>query len=136
VKRAWLAGIGERLQPIERVLLCLALTHSEALEDQQLCMAEWARVRTDLPADDPLNAFDEIFRRHLAVIRRFGRFPHRNDVLGRASTAAEVAFLQDGAFRFDLPMVRRADGAIAFAGACGYGYGYGPLPAANVAAAA
>jgi uncharacterized protein (DUF924 family) len=119
VKRAWRAGIGERLQPIERVLLCLALTHSEALEDQHLCMAEWGRVRARLAADDPLNAFDEIFRRHLAVIRRFSRFPHRNDVLRRASTAAERAFLQDGAFRFDLPMIRQPCGALSFAGTCG-----------------
>ena len=134
VKHAWRAGVGERLQPIERVLLCLALTHSEALEDQQLCMAEWQRIGIRLAADAPLNAFDEIFRRHLAVIRRFGRFAHRNAVLQRPSTAAEVAFLQDGAFRFDLPMVRQPDGAIAFAGACGYAYG--SLPAASAAAAA
>jgi uncharacterized protein (DUF924 family) len=121
VKRAWRAGIGERLQPIERALLCLALTHSEALDDQHLCMAEWGRVSASLEADDPLGAFDEIFRRHIAVIRRFGRFPHRNDVLQRASSAAEVAFLHDSAFRFDLPLIRQPDRAMAFAGTCGYG---------------
>ncbi|CTQ69783.1 DUF924 family protein [Roseibium alexandrii] len=35
---------------------------------------------------------------HMDVIRRFGRFPHRNDVLGRASTEAEIAFLRAGGF--------------------------------------
>ena len=39
-------------------------------------------------------------RRHREVIRRFGRFPHRNDILGRRSTAAEAAFLQTPGSRF------------------------------------
>jgi uncharacterized protein (DUF924 family) len=120
VKRALHAGVGGRLQPIERILLCLVLTHSEALDDQHLCMAEWARIRDGLAADDPLHTFEEIFRRHVAVIRRFGRFPHRNALLQRASTAAEDLFLGDSAFRFDLPLVRQPDGAFAFAGVCGY----------------
>ncbi len=47
---------------------------------------------------------------------RFGRFPHRNKVLKRASTAAEEMFLEDGSFRFDLPLVRQPDGTLAFAG--------------------
>jgi uncharacterized protein (DUF924 family) len=121
VKRAWRAGVGERLRPIERALLCLVLTHSEALDDQQLCVDEWGRVSAGLAPDDPMNVFDEIFRRHLAVIRRFGRFPHRNDVLQRASTAAEAAFLRDSAFRFDLPLIRLPGRVFAFAGNCGYG---------------
>ena len=70
----------------------------------------------ELAPDDPLNAFHEIFHRHLAVIMRFGRFPHRNQVLGRTSTPAEEAFLDDDAFRFDLPLVRQPDGSLAFAG--------------------
>jgi alkyl hydroperoxide reductase subunit AhpC/uncharacterized protein (DUF924 family) len=116
VKRGLRAGTGSRLRPMERVFLCLALTHSEALGDQQLCMEEWGRVMTELAADDPLNAFHEIFHRHLAVIMRFGRFPHRNKILGRTDTAAEESFLEDGSFRFDLPLVRNPDGSLAFAG--------------------
>jgi len=116
VKRALRADTPARLRPIERVFLCLVLTHSEALEDQYLCMEEWARVTEELQADDPLNAFHEIFHRHVAVVQRFGRFPHRNKILGRTNTAAEVEFLGDGSFRFDLPLVRRPDGAFAFAG--------------------
>ena len=116
VKRGLRVGVGARLRPIERVFLCLALTHSESLEDQHLCMEEWGRAMEDLAPDDPLNAFHEIFHRHLAVIMRFGRFPHRNKVLKRASTAAEEMFLEDGSFRFDLPLVRQPDGTLAFAG--------------------
>jgi alkyl hydroperoxide reductase subunit AhpC/uncharacterized protein (DUF924 family)/CRP-like cAMP-binding protein len=116
VKRGLRVGVSGRLRPIERVFLCLVLTHSEALDDQYLCMEEWGRAMEDLAPDHPLNAFHEIFHRHVAVIKRFGRFPHRNKILQRASTPAEEDFLQNSSFRFDLPLVRRSDGAIVFAG--------------------
>jgi len=116
VRRGLRVGVGERLRPIERVFLCLVLTHSELLEDQHLCMGEWGRAMADLAADDPLNAFHEIFHRHVAVIQRFGRFPHRNKILQRANTVAEDDFLENSTFRFDLPLVRRADGGFVFAG--------------------
>ena len=116
VKRGLRVGVRARLRPIERVFLCLALTHSEALEDQHLCMEEWGRAMEDLAPDDPLNAFHEIFHRHVAVIMRFGRFPHRNKVLHRANTPAEEEFLENNLFRFDLPLVRQPDGSLAFAG--------------------
>src|SRR4029078_3174405 len=96
--------------------LCLALTHSEALDDQHLCMEEWGRAMAELAPDDPLNAFHEIFHRHVAVIKRFHRFPHRNKLLQRANTLAEEDFLADSSFRFDLPLMRRSDGAFVFAG--------------------
>ena len=116
VRRGLRVGVGERLRPVERVFLCLVLTHSELLEDQHLCMEEWGRAMADLAADDPLNAFHEIFHRHVAVIQRFGRFPHRNKILQRANTVAEDDFLDNSTFRFDLPLVRRADGGFVFAG--------------------
>ena len=50
VKRGLRVGVGARLRPIERVFLCLALTHSESLEDQHLCMEEWGRAMEDLGA--------------------------------------------------------------------------------------
>jgi alkyl hydroperoxide reductase subunit AhpC/uncharacterized protein (DUF924 family) len=116
VKRGLRVGVGARLRPIERVFLCLVLTHSEALDDQHLCMEEWSRAMADLASDDPLNVFHEIFHRHVAVIQRFGRFPHRNKVLQRVDTAAEEDFLANSTFRFDLPLIRRPDGAFIFAG--------------------
>lgn len=116
VKRELKAGGSGSLRPIERVFLCLVLTHSEALNDQLLCMEEWDRAMTDLAADDPLNAFHEIFHRHVAVIKRFGRFPHRNKLLQRVSTVAEEDFLGNDSFRFDLPLIRRPNGSFVFAG--------------------
>lgn len=116
VKRGLRVGVGACLRPIERIFLCLALAHSEALDDQHLCVEEWGRVMDGLAPDDPLNAFHEIFHRHLAVIMRFGRFPHRNKVLQRASTPGEEEFLENDSFRFDLPLVRQSDGTLVFAG--------------------
>src|SRR6476661_3376791 len=116
VKRGLRVGVSKRLRPIERVFLCLVLTHSEALDDQYLCMEEWGRAMEDLAPDDPLNVFHEIFHRHVAVIQRFGRFPHRNKMLGRTSTPAESDFLENSSFRFDLPLMRRPDGSFASAG--------------------
>jgi alkyl hydroperoxide reductase subunit AhpC/uncharacterized protein (DUF924 family) len=116
VKRGLRARVSARLRPIERVLLCLVLTHSERLDDQHLCMEEWDRTMAELASDDPLNAFHEIFHRHVAVIKRFGRFPHRNKVLQRANTMAEEEFLGNSSFRFDLPLIHRPDGAFVFAG--------------------
>ena len=116
VKRGLRVGMSGRLRPIERVFLCLVLTHSESLDDQYLCMEEWGRAMADLASDDPLNAFHEIFHRHVAVIKRFGRFPHRNEILQRANTMAEEDFLENSSFRFDLPLTRRSDDVIVFAG--------------------
>jgi thioredoxin-dependent peroxiredoxin len=116
VKRGLRVGVSGGLRPIERVFLCLVLTHSEELDDQHLCMEEWGRAMAELASDDPLNAFHEIFHRHVAVIKRFGRFPHRNKMLQRANTTAEEDFLENSSFRFDLPLTRRPDGAFVFTG--------------------
>jgi thioredoxin-dependent peroxiredoxin len=116
VKRGLRVGMSGRLRPIERVFLCLVLTHSESLDDQYLCMEEWGRAMAELASDDPLNAFHEIFHRHVAVVKRFGRFPHRNEILQRADTMAEEDFLENSSFRFDLPLTRRSDDVIVFAG--------------------
>jgi alkyl hydroperoxide reductase subunit AhpC/uncharacterized protein (DUF924 family) len=117
VKRGLRVGVSGGLRPIDRLFLCLALIHSEALDDQLLCMEEWGRVMEELAPDDPLNIFHEILHRHVAVIERFGRFPHRNKILQRESTIAEEDFLANSWFRFDLPLIRRPDGTFAFVGA-------------------
>ncbi|MBI3286031.1 MAG: DUF924 domain-containing protein [Burkholderiales bacterium] len=80
------------LRPIERVFFYLPLEHSEALADQQLAVAQYEK----LAAERHKKIFDgflDFARRHQEVIARFGRFPHRNAILGRASTEAELAFL-------------------------------------------
>jgi uncharacterized protein (DUF924 family) len=90
------AGFVQKLRPIERVFCYLPLEHSETLADQdrsvELFMALHAAV-----ADDDKELFAgylDFAVRHRVVIERFGRFPHRNRVLGRVSTGEEMAFLQ------------------------------------------
>lgn len=68
-----------------RLFLYLPFEHSETPADQDMCMALFTAL-----GDDRLTEFA---RRHKVIIDRFGRFPHRNAVLGRTSTAEELAFL-------------------------------------------
>lgn len=116
VRRAIALGVIDKLQMMERIFPCLVLTHSEVLADQHLCMAEWSKVEIELVPADPLNVFHEIFERHVEVIEKFGRFPHRNAILGRIPSVEEEAFLADADFRFDLPLVKGPDGKFCFQG--------------------
>jgi uncharacterized protein (DUF924 family) len=76
-------GWHRAMTPDERTFAYLPFEHSESLEDQELSLRlfegnpnlEWAR-------------------KHWEIIRRFGRFPHRNAALGRESTPAEIEFLK------------------------------------------
>lgn len=77
-------GVDRVLGPDERSFLYMPLMHSEDLAVQERCVA--------LFADSPENlSFAEA---HRDIVRRFGRFPHRNAVLGRASTPEEQEFLR------------------------------------------
>jgi len=79
VERGW---DGEMTED-ERAFAYLPFEHSESLEDQETSLRLFAG-----------NANYEWARRHWEIIRRFGRFPHRNAILGRESTPEEVAFLK------------------------------------------
>ena len=70
----------------EKVFLYLPLEHSENLEDQHLSVQLFA----ELGNENYLN----YAKMHLAIIERFGRFPHRNDILSRQSSQAEIEFLK------------------------------------------
>ncbi|WP_431283543.1 DUF924 family protein [Humitalea sp. 24SJ18S-53] len=81
------------LTPAERVFLYLPFEHSEALADQDVSVALFEGLR-DIPLHaDPKTGTIAYAWRHRDVIRRFGRFPHRNQVLGRQSTSAEETYL-------------------------------------------
>ena len=87
VSRVALEAGFDRLLPIaQRPFLYLPFEHSEDLADQERCVA----LMRDLDDTELL----DYAQRHRDVVARFGRFPHRNAVLGRASTAEEVEFLQ------------------------------------------
>ncbi len=77
---------------IHRVFLYLPLEHSETPEDQNHCVAlfEEMTVATGL---EQMTGFTRFAVAHRDVIAQFGRFPHRNPILGRSSTAAEEAYM-------------------------------------------
>jgi uncharacterized protein (DUF924 family) len=96
VHRALEHDMQRLLRPIERLFLYLPLEHSESLADQDLAVAHLEALARQ-QADQGSQAFDgyaDYARRHREVIARFGRFPHRNAILGRISSAEELAFLQ------------------------------------------
>ena len=76
-----------------RCFLYLPFEHSEAIEDQRLSL----RLFRERTKDERYIDYAE---RHLRVIERFGRFPHRNAVMGRESTAEEETFLAQNATGF------------------------------------
>jgi uncharacterized protein (DUF924 family) len=90
------AGIHRRLRPIERVFLYLPFEHSESLADQDQAVALFQELVEEAGpnAAGVYDGYLDFAHRHREVIQRFGRFPHRNRILGRASTAEEEAFLK------------------------------------------
>lgn len=81
------SGHDQALTAEERLFLYLPLEHSEDLADQERCVALMATLGDAELLDYAL--------RHRDIIARFGRFPHRNAILGRDSTAEELAFLRE-----------------------------------------
>ena len=90
-------GAHRLLRPIERVFFYLPLEHSESLADQERAVALFRELVQGEGPERGANfaGFLEYAIRHRDVIVRFGRFPHRNRILGRVSTAEEIAFLKE-----------------------------------------
>ncbi len=83
-----------RLPPLQRWFACLPLEHAEDQALQQQCVRLFeALAAEEGPHREALAGALDYARRHHDVIARFGRFPHRNAILGRASTPEEAAFL-------------------------------------------
>lgn len=89
------------LTPIQRAFLYMPLQHFEDLQGQQCGVALYEKLASDT-AEWPVfrDAFLPFAQLHRDIVARFGRFPHRNRVLGRENTAAESEYLTDGAPRF------------------------------------
>ena len=83
-------GFDRSLLPVERLFVCLPFQHSESLEDQDIGCEIAAELQPFPETDDVLR----FALAHRDIVRRFGRFPHRNAALGRESTAEEVEFLK------------------------------------------
>ena len=95
-------GWDRRLTPIQRVFAYLVFEHAEDLPLQDRAVELFADLLNEAAAAErPLFAnFLDFAERHQRVIGRFGRFPHRNAILGRASTDEEQVFLREPGSRF------------------------------------
>lgn len=89
-KKMVASGLDMELPQGVRMWIYMPYEHSENLEDQEKCI--------ELMERSGLDDVIEWAHVHADVIRRFGRFPHRNEVLGRTSTPEEIAFLEEGGF--------------------------------------
>jgi uncharacterized protein (DUF924 family) len=83
-------GFDRQAAKAERPFFYLPYMHSEALADQERCLELFRSAK-----DEGTLKYAEL---HADIIRRFGRFPHRNAVLGRVTTPEEQAFLDGGGF--------------------------------------
>lgn len=88
-RKALAAGHDAQVEKSARVFFYLPLSHSEDLEDQERA------VELNRPLGDE---FLKHAIGHRDIIQRFGRFPHRNRMLGRETTPEEQAFLDEGGF--------------------------------------
>ena len=82
-------GYDERFEQPRRAFLYMPFEHSESLEDQE----KGVELMRSLEAFEETRGLTQWAVRHRDIVARFGRFPHRNAVLGRASTPEEIAFL-------------------------------------------
>lgn len=80
-------GFDQQLSLKERAFFYLPLMHSEDIEEQSRCVELYKTLDNPLALDFAIQHYD--------IIEKFGRFPHRNNILGRVTTAAEARFLED-----------------------------------------
>jgi uncharacterized protein (DUF924 family) len=91
------AGDDQALLRIERLFVYLPLEHAEDRELQARSVALFEALAAEAPESEQ-GAYKEFLRHavlHREIIDAYGRFPHRNEILGRASTPEEIAYLED-----------------------------------------
>jgi uncharacterized protein (DUF924 family) len=98
---AALAMVGARqdegLLPVERLFVYMPFEHSESIAMQDESIRLFARLAAEAPTLTDIFSYAE---KHRVVVQRFGRFPHRNEILRRQSTPEETAFLREPGSRF------------------------------------
>lgn len=102
VRQGLEAGLDRQLQRIERVFVYIVLEHAEDLASQDEAVRLYEQLQAESSAAEKIlfAGYLAYARKHQVVIARFGRFPHRNAVLGRESSAEETQFLTEPGSRF------------------------------------
>ena len=95
------AGMDKTLLPAYRFFVYVPFEHQEAIASQRQAVALFTQLIEETPnIDEGFRRGLDFAIRHQDAIARFGRFPHRNEILGRKSSAEELAFLQQPGSRF------------------------------------
>jgi uncharacterized protein (DUF924 family) len=89
-------GVDRMLRPVERVFIYLPFEHSEDAQDQATSIRLFEALLEEVPATlkEPFQNFLDFAKKHKEIVDGFKRFPHRNAMLGRASTPEELEFLK------------------------------------------
>jgi uncharacterized protein (DUF924 family) len=103
--RALVRGFDERVAPAWRLFFYMPFHHSELIADQRRSVALFAALPRNPDRGGSLRRYGHPY---VEVIERFGRFPHRNEILGRQSTPEERAFLAECERRRGQPSDRSA----------------------------
>lgn len=98
-KRGIEKGFDRELHPVERIFFYMPFMHSEDLDVQKMSLTLFSELERAFPTPPELSGMlsssREFAERHYEIIERFGRYPHRNGVLGRESTEEEIVFLKE-----------------------------------------
>lgn len=99
---AMAAGDERVLSAVERSFLYMPLMHAEDVGLQHRCVAAFGRLASEAPPELKKHFEGQLgfARRHEEIVERFGRFPHRNAILGRPSTREEETFLRQPSSSF------------------------------------
>lgn len=90
-------GLDQKLSLVERWFLYMPFMHSEDPQMQKISLKLYSHLSHEAPAElkKALTGAYDFAQRHAEIIFRFGRYPHRNAVLGRRSTTEEINFLKE-----------------------------------------
>ena len=96
------SGMHEQLSYVERMFVYMPLEHSECLDMQILSVKMFETLVASEDNQFESDSSESIWFAHLHmdIIERFGRFPHRNEILGRESTPEEIEYLASGPENF------------------------------------
>ncbi|MCH9687621.1 MAG: DUF924 domain-containing protein [Deltaproteobacteria bacterium] len=97
VRHALEQQFDRELRTMQRYFLLMPLMHAESRELQKEGVARFDQLVRDAEpgALEAARGAADYMRKHEVIVARFGRFPHRNEILGRQSTPEEIAFLQE-----------------------------------------
>ncbi len=96
-KSGFKRGYFDELPLMMKVAALMPLEHSESLADQVDCVKRFGLLLAQYPEEqESIKGFLRFAELHHDIIEEFGRFPHRNQVMGRASTPAELEYLEHG----------------------------------------